>query len=78
MLFRSIRLDRVPFMDLTGIHTLSETIHELRKKGVSVVLCEANERVRDKLLRAGLLEASADTSCNRSLAEALARFARAA
>ena len=73
-----IRLDRVPFMDLTGIHTLSETIQELRKKGVAVVLCEANERVRDKLLRAGLLEASADTGCNRSLAEALARFARAA
>ena len=73
-----IRLDRVPFIDLTGIHTLGETIHELRKKGVSVVLCEANERVRDKLLRAGLLEASADMSCNRSLGEALAHFARAA
>ena len=73
-----IRLDRVPFIDLTGIHTLSETIHELRKKGVSVVLCEANERVRDKLLRAGLLEANADMSCNRSLGEALARFARTA
>jgi SulP family sulfate permease len=73
-----IRLDRVPFIDLTGIHTLSETIHELRKKGVSVVLCEANERVRDKLLRAGLLEANADMSCDRTLGEALARFARAA
>jgi SulP family sulfate permease len=73
-----IRLDRVPFMDITGIHTLSETIHVLRKKGVSVVLCEANERVREKLLRAGLLEASSDESCNRSLEDALARFVRAA
>jgi SulP family sulfate permease len=73
-----IRLDRVPFIDLTGIHTLSETIQELRKKGVSVVLCEANERVREKLLRAGVLEASGDETCNRSLGEALARFARAA
>ena len=73
-----IRLDRVPFMDITGIHTLSETIQALRKKGVSVVLCEANERVHEKLLRVGLLEASGDTSCNRSLGDALARFARAA
>ena len=73
-----IRLDRVPFIDLTGIHTLSETIQELRKKGVSVVLCEANERVREKLLRAGLLEANNDMSCNRSLGEALARFTPAA
>jgi sulfate permease, SulP family len=73
-----IRLDRVPFIDLTGIHTLSETLQELRKKGVSVVLCEANERVREKLLRAGVLEASGDETCNRSLGEALARFARAA
>jgi sulfate permease, SulP family len=65
-------------MDLTGIHTLSETIQELRKKWVSVVLCQANERVREKLLRAGLLEANNDMSCNWSLGEALARFARAA
>jgi len=73
-----IRLDRVPFMDITGIHTLEETIHQLRKKGVSVLLCEANERVRAKLLRSGMLETGDDENCGRSLGDALAHIARAA
>jgi SulP family sulfate permease len=72
-----IRLDRVPFMDITGIHTLAETIHELRKKGVTVVLCEANERVQEKLQRAGVLETIGDYRCTRSLGDALGNLARA-
>jgi SulP family sulfate permease len=50
-----LRLQRVPFMDFTGIHTLQEVIGKLRKRGVTVVLCEANSRVHLKLVRAGLL-----------------------
>jgi sulfate permease, SulP family len=50
-----LRLHRVPFMDFTGIHTLQEVIGKLRKRGVMVVLCEANSRVHLKLVRAGLL-----------------------
>ena len=73
-----IRLDRVPFMDITGIHTLGETIHQLRKRGVEVVLCEANERVREKLLRAGVAETENDTGCDRPLGDALTRIASAA
>jgi sulfate permease, SulP family len=68
-----IRLDRVPFMDITGIQTLGETMHQLRKKGVSVVLCEANQRVREKLLKAGLLEGSSADECASTLAQAIAR-----
>ena len=44
-----IRLRRVPFIDITGLLALEEAVHDLRKRGVRVVLCEANERVRAKL-----------------------------
>lgn len=69
-----IRLDRVPFMDITGIQTLGETMHQLRKKGVSVVLCEANQRVRDKLFKAGLLEGSSADECASTLQQAIAQL----
>jgi SulP family sulfate permease len=55
-----IRLDRVPFMDITGIQTLDEVIGKLRKRGVTVLLCEANARVYAKLRNAGVLAAAAD------------------
>jgi len=66
-----IRLDRVPFMDITGIQTLDEVIGKLRKRGVTVLLCEANARVYTKLRNAGVLSAAADY-CE-SLNEALLR-----
>jgi sulfate permease, SulP family len=66
-----IRLDRVPFMDISGIQMLDETIHLLRKKGVAVMLCEANPRVRAKLYRAGVVASTSDPTCDRSFADAL-------
>ncbi len=53
-----LRLRRVPFMDITGIQMLEEVTAKLRKRGVTVVLCEANERVKGKLLRAGVIDAA--------------------
>ena len=50
-----LRFRRVPFMDITGIQTLEEVIVKLRKRGMRVLLCEANERVRAKLWKAGVL-----------------------
>ena len=50
-----IRLHRVPFMDITGIQMLEEVIVALQKRGVRVLLCEANERVLAKLSKAGAL-----------------------
>ncbi|MDN0073479.1 SulP family inorganic anion transporter [Crenobacter sp. SG2303] len=50
-----LRLRRVPFMDITGLQTLEEVIGKLRKRGVRVMLCEANHRVRGKLAKAGVL-----------------------
>ncbi|MBV9912574.1 MAG: STAS domain-containing protein [Sinobacteraceae bacterium] len=50
-----LRLHRVPFMDITGIQALEDVIGKLHKRGVRVLLCEANARVQRKLERAGLL-----------------------
>lgn len=50
-----IRLRQVPFMDITGIQTLDEVVNQLRRRGVQVVLCEANPRVLRKLRRAGII-----------------------
>jgi SulP family sulfate permease len=51
-----IRLQRVPFIDITGLQTLEEVIHDLRRRHVSVLLCGANERVYGKLEKAGIIE----------------------
>jgi SulP family sulfate permease len=49
-------LNRVPFMDITGIQSLEEALRDLKRRGVDVQLCGANPRVRAKLEKAGLLE----------------------
>lgn len=51
-----LRLHRVPFIDITGIQTLEEVIVKLQRRGVRVLLCEANQRVKKKLEKAGLLD----------------------
>jgi len=50
-----IRLRQVPFVDMTGIQALQDAAHQLQKRGVTVIFCEANERVLGKLERAGVL-----------------------
>ena len=52
-----LRLRRVPFMDITGLQTLEEAIQNLEARGIRIILCEANERVREKLDKAGILAA---------------------
>lgn len=49
-----VRLHRVPFIDATGLRTLDEVTKKLDRRGVKVLLCEANARVFAKLVRAGL------------------------
>ena len=51
-----IRLKRVPFMDITGIQTLEEVLQKFVRRGVVVVLCEANWSVKKKLLKAGTIQ----------------------
>jgi SulP family sulfate permease len=49
-----VRLRRVPFIDITGIQSLEEAVRGLQRRGVRVLLCDANPRVDGKLRRAGI------------------------
>jgi SulP family sulfate permease len=66
-----VRLHRVPFIDATGLRTLEGITRKLAKRGVTVLLCEANARVFGKLQRAGLADETALQSP--SVVEALRR-----
>jgi SulP family sulfate permease len=68
-----IRLDRVPFMDITGIQTLEEVIVVLRKNKVAVLLCEANENVLEKLETAEVLDPKTPDGYYATLLAALER-----
>lgn len=67
-----IRLKRVPFMDITGLQALDEAVGNLKKRGVVVMLCEANGRVKGKLEKAGILERLGEGRYFESFAAALA------
>jgi SulP family sulfate permease len=51
-----ISLKRVPFIDLTGLESLNEVVATLRKRGVRVALCCANELVTERLTRAEIVD----------------------
>ncbi len=72
-----IRLRRVPFMDITGIQTLGETIDDLKGRGVRVMLCEANERVLAKLAKAGVLDKLGDAGYQQDFATAATQLSAA-
>ena len=65
-----LRLERVPFMDATGLKRLESTIVNLRKRGVQVLLSGASLRVLRKLVRAEIVRRD-DPSYFKDLAEAL-------
>ncbi len=66
-----MRLQRVPFMDVTGLQCIEDAITGLQKRGVRVLLCEANERVLLKLRKAGIFETLPDSNYFESLSGAL-------
>jgi SulP family sulfate permease len=49
-----IRLGRVPFMDATGIHTLTEIIQRYQRHRVRVMLCGIHDELRGTLDAAGI------------------------
>jgi sulfate permease, SulP family len=51
-----VRLKWVPFIDITGLHTLEEVIQDLQSRKIRVMISGANERVARKLERAGVIE----------------------
>lgn len=50
-----ISLERVPFIDLTGLASLREVVGTLSKRGIRVALCCANELVAERLDRAEIV-----------------------
>ena len=51
-----LRLKRVPFVDMTALETMEVVVRDLQRRGVVVVVCEANLRVSGKLAKAGILD----------------------
>ena len=66
-----IRLHRVPFIDATGLQCLEDAVTVLHKRGVRVLLCEANAKVLEKLRKAGSLDALEAGEYCATLAQAL-------
>ena len=65
-----ISLSRVPFIDLTGLASLEEVVAQLRRRGIVVALCCANDEVRGRLEKAAItdLPAPPETSLSRVIA----------
>ena len=70
-----LRLRRVPFIDITGMQSLEDAIRDLQKRGVRVLLCDANRRVDAKLRRVGIQALLAPGDYCHDLGEALDRVA---
>lgn len=68
-----LRLRRVPFMDISGLLTLEEVVGKLLKRGVRVLLCEANARVKGKLAKVGLMELVGPENYTDNFSQALAQ-----
>jgi SulP family sulfate permease len=73
-----LRLDRVPFIDATGLKRLESTMAAMGKRDVRVVLAGANLRVLRKLVRAGIVAREGATNYFGDLAGALAWLQREA
>ena len=68
-----LRLQRVPFMDITGLETLEEVIQNLARRHVTVILCGANQRISAKMDKAGILAMLGPDNVVPDFAAALAR-----
>lgn len=53
---RIIRMRKVPFIDSTGIHNLTNLCKKSRKEGIQVILSGVNQSVAENLMNAGLVD----------------------
>lgn len=51
-----VSMENVPFIDLTALASLQDTIEQLRKHGVIVALCCTKPKVAERIDRAGIAE----------------------
>lgn len=66
-----VRMGRVPFIDVTGIYILKGTIARFQKRGVRVILCEANPIVMRKLAQSGVDKLLGAENCFNDVGAAL-------
>ena len=67
----ALRLERVPFVDATGLKRLESTIAHFRGRGVRVLLSGASETVLRKLVRADIVGGHDSAGYFRDLSQAL-------
>lgn len=66
-----IRLRWVPFIDITGLQTLEEAVHDLQKRGVRVILTGAKPIVEAKLRKAGIIDLLGQQNVFKEFSQAL-------
>ena len=71
------RLDRVPFMDATGMETFTEIVERFQHRHVRVMLCGAQARLEKGLRQAGIVDLVGEHNLCRDLQEIAARIAAA-
>jgi SulP family sulfate permease len=71
-----LRMGRVPFVDATGLATLSSIIVRFQKRQVRVVVCELQPNVERKLERAGVLATLGPDNVHADLASFNATLSR--
>ena len=72
-----LRLRRVPFIDSTGLQSLLQVVQDMHRRGVQIWLCEANHRVKAKLLKYGVLDKLAAQDYADKFSEHLSRLTAA-
>ena len=71
-----LRLDRVPYLDSSGVNVLETFVRQAKGRGLRVILCDMPPRVRETLTRATPRFAGAERV--RTLASAITRLERMA
>jgi len=61
-----IRMDRVPYIDQSGLYALENVLFDLKKKNILVILVGLQEQPKDKLLTIGIIPnlVQEDTICS--------------
>lgn len=69
-----IRMRHVPYVDATGLQSLEDVINDMQRRQVSVMIVEANERVRRKLGKMGIIDRIGGDNLMDSVPEAVSRM----
>lgn len=72
-LVRIIRMRKVPFIDSTGIHNLTNLCEMSRKEGIHIILSGVNEQVYKTLDRSGFTHTLKEENICRNIHEAIKR-----